>query len=335
MSPTAPVRGVRRARIGGIVTGLGITAAVTTVVALLWAAGLIDLSKLRGSKPSTAGLIAVPVAARPVQEYTKLTRDHFWDPKRGELAYVYLAPRAVTPDMLTRLPDVFGRVLNHDKPAGYVFTDSDFFPKGTREGLVAGIPAGKRALRVDASKVEGLYGLRAGDHFDLVATLPIDAGRGGAMPAFNVGGIYGQQLALQARLSNWQKQATVRVIVQNGTLVEPMVTRQIPVFSNTFTQGGITRMRPVQEIVIGVAPEEVVRVTEAIAVEAKISCVPRSGLPDDVINRTPNLQPVTPFTSPGMTGITANSLSEGSGPPFAMVERISGTERQLAAVPRR
>jgi hypothetical protein len=244
--------------------------------------------------------------------------------------------------MLTRFGDIWGRVLDHDKQPGYVFTERDFLPRGTREGLVAGIPAGKRAIRVEADKVEGLFGLRPGDRFDLVATVAIDSTRAGASPAFSTGGVYGQQMALQARLSNWQKQATVRVVVQNGVLVEPLKTRQVPFFSNTLTQGGVTRMRPIQEVVIAVDPDEVARLTEAIAVEAKVSCVPRSGRPDDPQDSiTPDLRPVSPFTGPGTAPgpIRAADSSQSPGPqgtaPFSMVETISGTKRELTAVPRR
>lgn len=335
---------------------VAIAALLATTVAGLWAAGLLDLSRFRPAAVSTAGLVAVPVPARMVPAYTRLTRDHFWDPKNARLAVVYLPPAAVTAEMLTRLPDILGRVLDHDKPAGFVFTGSDFLPKGTREGLVAGIPAGKRAIRVEADKVEGLFGLRAGDRFDLVATLPISpTGAGNRNQNFNVGGAFAPQLAIQAQLSNWQKQATVRVLVQNGVIVEPMTTRQVPVFSRTLTQGAITRMRPVQEIVIAIDPDEVARLTEAMAVDAKVSTVPRSGRPDDPPNSvTPDLKPVSPFATPGlMTASAGGAVSVGTDPaddqpavmdmpkaaaastPFTMVETISGNTRELKAVPSR
>jgi Flp pilus assembly protein CpaB len=266
-----------------------------------------------------------------------VTRDHLWDPTGNRLTFVQLAPQSITPDIVVSLSDVLGRVLDHDKPAGYVFTESDFLPEGTREGIVAGIPAGKRAIRVPADKVEGLFGLRAGDRFDLVATLAIDASRGGQ--TFDAGGVYGQQLAIQARLSNWQKQATVRVIVQNGVVVEPMTTREVPVFSRTLTQGGITRMRPVQEIVIAVDPEEVAPLTEAMAVAAQISTAPRSGRPDDPLDSTtPNLMPASPFTGPGTAAFAPAAGIQGTpGPaaPFSVVETIMGPTRELTTVPRR
>jgi Flp pilus assembly protein CpaB len=320
-----------------IVTALIVLVAVAGLIGGLRAAGLLDLSRFDEKPRSTAGLIPVPTPARPIPAYTRVTRDHFWDPKNQRFTYVYLTPQAVSRDMLVKLSDVLGRVLDREKQPGYVFTESDFLPKGTREGVVAGIPAGKRAIRVPADKVEGLYGLRAGDRFDLVATMPID-GRGGTAPQ-TFGGVYGQQMALQARLSNWQKQATVRVMAQNAVVVEPMTTRQVPVFSSSLTQGATTRMKPVQEIVIAVEPEEVARLTEAIAVEAKISCVPRSGRPDDPFDSvTPDLRPVSPFTGPGTAAFETAPASSGAGQnaaPFSTVETISGTKREFTAVPRR
>lgn len=300
----------------------------------LWVAGLLDLSRFRAVARSTAGLVPVPIAAQPIPAYTRITRDHFWNPQTQQLAVVYLPPASVTPVMLTQLGAILGRVLDHDKAAGFIFTEDDFLPKGTREGLVGGIPAGKRALRVEADRVEGLFGLRPGDRFDLVATLPIDPR--GAQGAFNVGGTFGNQMAMQAQLSNWQKQATVRVMVQNGVVVAPMTTRQVPVFSRTLTQGGITRMRPVQEAVIAVDPDEVARLTEAMAVDAKISVVPRSGRPDDPLDSvTPDLRPVSPFGGGGVGVLPDQTALPVAADGFTMVEQIAGSDRQLTTVPRR
>jgi Flp pilus assembly protein CpaB len=305
------------------------------LVAALWNVGLLDLSRFRSTAPSTAGLVAVPTPARPIPAYTRVTRDHLWNTRNNTLEVVYLPPRAVTPEMLVSLSDVIGRVLNHDKAPGYVFTNADFMPDGTREGIVAGIPAGKRAIRVPADSVDGLYGLHAGDRFDLIATMPIDAGRAGGGQAFDFGGIYGQQLALEARLSNWQKQATVHVIVQNGVIVEPMTTRQVPVFQNSLAEGARARVRPVQEVVIAVDPGEVARLTEAMAVEARVWMVPRSGRPDDPVNsRTPDLRPVSPFAGGGGLGAGSNAAAGRDASSYRVVETIMGQKRELTAVPR-
>jgi Flp pilus assembly protein CpaB len=305
------------------------------LLVVFWAFGIIDFS--RSKQPSTAGLVPVPTVARRIPAYTRLTRDHLWDVTNARISVVYLPPRAVTREMLVNLTDVIGRVLSHDKAPGYVFTEDDFLPKGTREGIVAGIPPGKRAVRVAADKVEGLYGLHAGDRFDLLATMAVDATRGGGGQPFGVAGVYSEQLALQARLSNWQKQATVRVMVQNALIIEPMATRGVPAASSSLTENGVTRVRPVQEAVIAINPDEVARLAEAIAVDAKITAVPRSGRPDDEINsRTPDLRPVSPFAG---TGSRAFAGRDGEGgedapQPFRIVETIMGQKRELTAVPK-
>jgi len=146
---------------------------------------------------------------------------------------------------------------------------------------------------------------------------------------------------IQARITNWMKQATVQVLVQNGHVVEPLTTRQVPISSRTLTQGPITRTKPVQELVIAVAPDEVARLTEAMAVGAEISCVPRSGRPDDPVDSvTPNLKPWSPFTGLGSAPADwgqhggGSSLNPG-GSPLTMIESISGSKREIIAVPSR
>jgi len=336
VSPFGPVR--RRgpsALVSGAPIALAVVASAVAILGLLWGFGLIDLSRFRSAEPSTAGLVAVPTAARRIPAYTRVTRDHLWDPKNSRLTVVYLPPRAVTPEMLGKVSDLLGRVLAHPKSPGYVFTDSDFLPKGTREGVVAGIPAGKRALRVSGDRVDGLYGLHPGDRFDLLATMPIDASRGGGGQTFNVGGVYGKQIGLEAQLSNWQKQATVRVMVQNGVIVEPMDVRAVPVAQASLVDGAVTRVRPVQEAVIAINPDEVARLTEALAVDAKITAVPRSGRPDDYINSTtPESQPVSPFAAPGSSRVGADAHRGRPPSGFTMVETIMGQKRELTAVPR-
>ena len=300
---------------------------IVVIVALLMAVAVVGLPKFGSSEPSTAGLIAVPTAAVQIPAHTRIQRDHLWDRAHTRLAVIYLPPRAVTKEMLLNFSDIIGRVLDGNKEPGYVFTESDFLPRGTREGLVAGIPAGKRAIRISADRVDGLYGLNAGDRFDILATLPIDAASGGGR-SLNFAGPYSQEVALQAQLSNWDKQATVRVIVQSAVIVEPMATRGVPTYQTSITQGGATRTRPVQEVVIAVNPDEVAPLTEAMAVDAKLSSIPRSGRPDDPVgSRTPDLRPFSPFVPPSAGG-------EDQANAFSVVETIMGQKRALTAVPR-
>jgi len=314
---------------------LGAVASVVVIVGALMALGVVDLSRFGSSAPSTAGLIAVPTPAATIPAYARVRRDHLWDRANGRLAMLYLPPQTVTREMLVDISDVIGRVLEQAKEPGYVFTESDFLPRGTREGIVAGIPAGKRAIRISADRVDGLFGLHAGDRFDILATMPIAASGGGR--TFNFAGPYSQEVALQAQLSNWDKQATVRVIVQSAVIVEPMTTRGVPIYQSSLTEGGTARTRPVQETVIAVSPDEVALLTEAMAVEARLTTIPRSGRPDDPAGSiTPDLRPFSPFATPGGggPGSVDSRRSDDEEDTFRVVETIMGQKRSLTAVPR-
>ena len=70
--------------------------------------------------------------------------------------------------------------------------------------------------------------------------------------------------------------------------------------------------------------------TEAMAVDARLATIPRSGRPDDPLNsKTPDLRPFSPFAGPGDPRLAAND-----GDRFTVVETIMGQKRALAAVPR-
>lgn len=91
------------------------------------------------------------------------------------------------------------------------------------------------------------------------------------------------------------------------------------------------RARAVQEAVIAVEPEEVARLTEAMAVQALITAVPRSGQPEEAPTETPELRPVSPFSELGDPGPDAAM----GGTAFRTVETIMGRTREMTAVPRR
>jgi len=82
----------------GPLIALGVLVVVAVIFETLWGLGLIDLSKLRSSEPSTAGLVAIPTPGRPIPAYARVTRDHLWDAKKNRLAMVYV--RQSTPQQV-------------------------------------------------------------------------------------------------------------------------------------------------------------------------------------------------------------------------------------------
>lgn len=305
--------------VGAVVLVLGTWAAVEGGIPAAWARlpGFERFAHAKESAP--AGTIAVPVTARAIKAYSRITRDDVWDPTTNRITVVHLDASKLGADVVTDFAKVRGRVLAKDKAAGYVFSEGDFLPEGTRAGLVAGIPAGKRGVRVELEKVPGLYGLNPGDRFDLMATLPIDTAKA-QQQLQQLGGVVGRTAALTQGLAG-AKQASVRCVVQSGVVVSGVEARNVPYTISTLTQGTQVKSRPVQEVVIAVAPDEVAALEQALAIEASISCVPRSGRPDDPAeSRTPERAADSPF-----------SLA-GEGGALRFVETIKGTTREIVPV---
>lgn len=301
-----------------------------------------------------SGKVALPMAAVDIPAYTRVTRDHLWNRARGDLALVYLDADKVPPTAFRQISQIIGRVVDHDKRAGYVFTEDDFCPEGTREGLVAGVPPGKRMMLVETTRVKGLHGLQPGDRFDIIRTVPVEADADSI--ARQSGGPYGEQLALELRLANWSRQAEVRVIVRDALVVAPVRTRQRPTAVSSLTQGTRVRHVPVEELYVALEPSEVASLSEAIAVEADVRAIVRSGRPDaDQETDTAELTPRSPLA--GLLGRLLGPPSEvddgggGGRPvpaahrtgspdglaaaPFRLIEVVRDGERRLVTVPAR
>lgn len=291
MHPTlrrAPAR--RSLFVSLLLAGMLLLIGMCGTVGLLIGTGQIDVQRLAvlaGLAKETVpgpppGSIPVPISARPIKAYTRVTREDLFDMQKRSLSVIYLTKEQITPEMLTSLPAVLGRVLDHDKPAGYVFTEADFLPKGTRPGLTAGIPPGKRAYRLQVSQITGVHDLQAGDHLDVIANVPLSASKSNTLVASSTG-----------RSFDAPKQAEVRVVVNNGMVLSPVSKRMESVTSSSLTQGTTTRDKPIEEIVLAVDPEEVPRLSEAEALGFVLMAVARSGHPDEatVESVTPSLNP--------------------------------------------
>ena len=286
-----------------------------------------SLAKKVEEKPWTppVGKTPVPRSGRAIAAYAEVSRDDLWNVKEQRAALSYMDPTTVEQEgVITDARKILGRVLKRDKAAGYVFRESDFLPQGTRPGLVGGIPPGMRGMRIELSKARGLFGLQAGDYFDLVSTIPVASDA--TQDLRKIGGAYADRLAIEASFSNLNKQATVTVVVQAGLIVEPVRTIEIPVTMASLTQGNKVNSKPVQEVFIAVRPEDVSKLSAAMAVDAELAVVPRSGRPEDPKDvNTPELHPRNPLTA-------AEGGKEGPAA-LTFVETIGGTNRELVPVP--
>jgi hypothetical protein len=262
----------------------------------LLSAANVDLGKLAFWRPKPVLIpkdyVAVPVSARPIPAYTMVNRDYLIDLKTGEYALMWVKPE-VAQEVLRKPSEIRGRVLKHEKPAAYAFTEKDFFPVGTKPGITAGIPLGKRAITLDAGKLKGcVHDLKEGDHFDLIASVPIDMpGAGGANSGRSAASIVASPATLVL-----PKRGFVKALVQDGVVVTPVKIRNVPTATGSLTQGMITRTLPTQEIVVAVAPEEVSPLAEAIDLKYELTCDARSGLPDATAQAASSPAPVVPAT---------------------------------------
>ena len=69
-----------------------------------------------------------------------------------------------------------------------------------------------------------------------------------------------------------------------------------------------------------------------MAVEARLTSIPRSGRPDDPEDSTtPDLVPFSPYARPGIGDGEARATPESA---FTMVETIAGQKKSVMAIPR-
>ena len=299
------------------------------------------------------GMVRALISTRPIEAYTRVTREDLFNPRTANFAYQDVKKEfAEENNLRPGYSQIVGRVMSRPKRVGFAFKESDFLPKGTRPGLAAGIPAGKRALRIEVEFVRGIIGLEPGDRFDVVAARTVEApvtvtnsrpansgastGQGAPL------GVYASLLPRPGEAADGTPvppparpaQAEVEVIVQGGVVVSGLETRLIPTSSTGLATGQITGTRPVQEMVVALAPEEVAPLMGAMRLQADLTCVARSGRPeDDAESVTPGLEP--DFKSAGASEPMDASAEAGSKRPakVRVVEKIVGGVRTLVAVP--
>ncbi len=264
----------------------------------LHVAGYIDLPFLPRPRPMYVpqeGMVAVPLLARDVPPYTKITREFVLD-KSGNPPVSYLhADEAERRGFMTDVREFMGRVSARELKAGYALKPDDLLPKGSRPGAPGGTPPGKRAMVLDASKIIGVYALRAGDRFDLIASVTVEPAKsqqGGAVTV--VGGPAAHEP---------KKRVVVKPLVQNGVVVLPVAYRaHLP-----GTPRKMLEKPGPAELVVAVAPDEVAPLTAAMAMGAEIVAAYRSGQPEDSVQGAA----LTPGTPPPAKPVMVEVIHKG------------------------
>jgi hypothetical protein len=222
--------------------------AAAGTVGTLWAFGKVDpVAWFVHRDALPPGFVPVLASGVKIPAYTKITRDHLLDPKTGRFAFVAVPEGEVPKEAILSPNEVVGRVLNHDKPSSYLFTERDFFPKGTRAGLSGAIPPGKVSLTLERTKIQGIAGLQQQDRIDLTATIPVEAPK--------ASGNLAKGMMQQTQLAQMEKLARVRVLAENAVLIE-FTQHEKAVASRSISQGTQVKRIPVEEVVIAVSPQE-------------------------------------------------------------------------------
>jgi hypothetical protein len=253
-----------------IVLATLVVGAIGTVIGLA-ALGIVDLAIWKRPVESHEGMVAVPVSVGVVPAYRVVTREHLIEVSTGDFKVVYLYPESVrSAGILADVSKIIGRVTAREKPAGYAFKEEDFMPPGTPPGLAGATPPGMVGIPVEADKIKGIHPLKQGDHFDLVASLPIDTKMTAA----------GRTRPLLGYLPNAEKHALVKVLVHDGIVLSPVYTRQAPVAGVT-RKGSPEQTQTSQYVELAVGAEEAGALAEALTIKAEISCIARSGRKSD------------------------------------------------------
>jgi Flp pilus assembly protein CpaB len=231
--------------------------------------------------PPEPGMVRVWIAARQIPEFATVTPQYLYNPVIGMAAFQDVPESRASKQWLVGqkgAAEIIDRILAKSKQAGQPFTESDFLPKGTLPGIVAAIPPNSRALTLEAGKLKGVDMLQAGDHLDLLASVPIDQ----LLSVFG----HNQSRGTAALLTNTKSSnaaphlTETLMIAHDAMVVSPLTTRNRPIASSSLMGGNTVHSVPVQEVVLAIDRQDVQLVTEARSAGLEMDCVARSGRPN-------------------------------------------------------
>lgn len=252
-----------------------ITALLVGIVGTILVLGFIGILPIFGRGGKNSGPVAgpgqklVPVTALNIPAYTTISREHLFNPRTLRFAEVPVDTDEMPEDTIYDRTKLIGRVLAHPKKAYMSFQEDDFLPEGTAAGISGAIEPGKRAIVVEADRIQGVQGLSQGDRFDLLMAVS-----SGKQPAT-------ASLIVAPAVSGPSGPVSTVLLVNNGVVIsgvserkEEYKTREGVVGSEVFKE------RTIREISLAVEPEEVVRLTTALASGQDLIAVVRSGRPN-------------------------------------------------------
>lgn len=270
----------------------------------LWVGKIWPFSK---SEVSRAGQIAIPAPIRQIQAFQPVTRADLIDPATGLLNLIWVDERVYRESMLRDLGQIVGRVMAKDKNLGVAFQETDFLPPGTRPGITAGVPPGKRAMTVKADTIPGIDLLFRGDRFDIMTVLPEQDPS--TQTVIEYARLLGGIRSTDAKNSRDNKNPRVKVLVDAGTVValtqgKLQSTQGAAVLPTVPTTTRREVNKPELNVTIAIDPSETATLTEALSSAWPIYCVARSGHAEDQSGRQEAVNILS-----GLVGIPAISRS--------------------------
>lgn len=277
-----------------------------------------------------AGTVAVLACPRELPAFTKLTREHLLDAEG--LHTVPVVEQALESNRLFRadadgVGRLLGRVLKRSKPVNFAFSESDLLPAGTQAGPSAGVPPGCRGVWVDLAKVQGLADVRSGDLLDLVAAQKVDAPPPVGIEHF--GGISDPVLRARLKLAatnrNRGTHARSWVVAREALVVA--TPRRREVVTAVVRRGQMPMI--VEEVFLAMKPEDVARLSQALAQDVTLVAAPRTGQPGEDSPEIEDLAPQDPAAD-----LRRMLLGDAQEPSLGMIELIRGNSRETLTVPR-
>ncbi|MEW4528183.1 hypothetical protein [Maioricimonas sp. JC845] len=248
-------------------------------VATLWATGFFATE----ATVSREGQVAFPALARPVPAFEAVTREDLIDPKTGQLKVMWLSEEQVGRGPLRDLSKILGRVLKRDKQAGYVLTEADFLPRGSRPGVTGGAPPGTMVIAVEAERIRGLEQLRPGDRFAVYSELPRELRP--SVGKVDVSRLYGGRLAPEAAERQSVLRSGIRAVTEEALLITIQSVNRKQ--SNSQRPAGLTvppgrakgTASGTKLASVAVPEEDAVAVAQALNGEGSLFVIARSSQP--------------------------------------------------------